>query len=111
MDWARLIRGTSSIANAVTCAAASARTVSSSVEGEQRPRVIAPGFSLPTTSGRSGRTCSRTSTQAPHGPRAADAGRVPGRDPGGARRLVRAVRGQGVRAGVALDGDGEPGAG
>ncbi len=64
IDWARLIRGTSSMANAVTWACARARTTSSSAPGEQKPRVTAPGLSLATTSGRSGRTCRSTSTPA-----------------------------------------------
>ena len=62
IDCAREIRGTSSIAKEVTLPSRSARTVSSSADGEQNPIVIAPGLSRATTFGCSGRTCSRTST-------------------------------------------------
>ncbi len=61
IDWAREIRGTSSIEKAVTPASRRARTPSGSADGVMNPIVTVPGRSRPTSAGSSGRTCSTTS--------------------------------------------------
>ena len=92
------MRGTSSIANEVTFAAASAATVGSSEAGDARPTVMVPAGSVAASSGLSGRTWQSTSKTVAS--KFADELR--------AGLLIGRVRVPGGQAGAGFDGDVDP---